>query len=432
MKPAEDRTRTTSSNEFQVFVKPGGACCNLACSYCYYLEKADLYSGAKTFRMSDELLEEYVAQHIEASPGEVVRFSWHGGEPTILGVDYYRRIVDLQRRYVPPGRRIVNGMVTNGTLLNEEWCRFLAAEGFAVGLSLDGPKEYHDRYRLARGGQRTHAQVMRGWRLLRKHGIPSDVLCVVHEANVHHPLDVYQFFKNIGAIFVGFLPLVERTTKPLSGTGERAVTAAAYGSFLCAIFDEWIRHDVGRIMVQIFDEAARPVRDLEHSLCIFRETCGDVPVLEHNGDLYSCDHFVDHGHLLGNIQHTRLGDLLHSPAQLRFGGDKRQLLPRYCLQCDVLSMCNGGCPKDRFIQTPGGEAGLNYLCVGFKQFFRHSRRTFERLVPLWKAGATNDQLMAAARGEYRQAVLHVGRNDPCPCGSGMKYKNCCRGTPRHT
>ena len=412
-------------SEFQVFAKPGGAICNLACSYCYYLQKAHLYPDTQSFRMSDELLEHYIVQHIEASPGEVIRFSWHGGEPTILGADYFKKIVALQQKHAAPGKRIANAMVTNGTLLDEEWCSLLRANGFAVALSLDGPAGVHDRYRVAKGGQPTHRQVMRGWTLLRRHGIPSDILCVVNDYSVTRPLEVYRFFKEIGATYVGFLPLVERRHDRPSGVGARTVPAEAYGSFLCAIFDEWVRHDIGRIMVQIFDEAARPIRGLEHSLCIFRETCGDVPVLEHNGDVYSCDHFVDEEHLLGNIQQTRLSELLRGPAQLRFGNDKRALLPQYCLECDVLPMCNGGCPKDRFIRTPDGDSGLNYLCAGFKQFFRHSRAVFESLVPLWKAGATNEQLMAAAHGERRQTQQQVGRNDPCPCGSGRKYKKCC-------
>jgi uncharacterized protein len=381
--------------------------------------------------MDEELLEEYVVQHIEASPGEVIRFSWHGGEPTILGVDYFKNIVQLQRRHAPPGKRVANAMITNGTLLDEEWCDFLKAEGFAVGLSLDGPEELHDRYRVAKGGQPTHRQVMRGWRLLEKHGVPSDILCVVTDRSVTRPLDVYRFFKQIGATFVGFLPLVERRPDRASGVGEHSVPAQAYGSFLCAVFDEWVRHDIGRIMVQIFDEAARPIRGLEHSLCIFREACGDIPVLEHDGDLYSCDHFVDDNHRLGNIRQTRLGALVDNPEQLRFGAAKRDLLPPYCLECDVLAMCNGGCPKDRFVRTPDGDPGLNYLCAGFKQFFHHSGGVFERLVPLWKAGASNEQLMAAARGERRQAQQQVGRNDPCPCGSGRKFKKCCLAKSAH-
>ena len=418
-------TWATELPEFQVFAKPGGAICNLACDYCYYLEKERLYPGVSAFRMSDRLLERYIAQHIAASSGSVIRFSWHGGEPTSLGVDYFRNIVRLQARHAPPDVQIANAIVTNGTLLDAEWCQFLSMAGFAVGLSLDGPRELHDAYRSTKGRKSTHNEVMRGWCLLQEHRVPCDILCVVHDRNVRYPKEVYRFFKQIGATYVGFLPLVERKDDPPGAAAEHSVSAETYGSFLCTIFDEWVRHDIGRIMVQVFDEAARPIRGLEPSLCIFRETCGDIPVLEHNGDLYSCDHFVDDRHLLGNITETSLAELLVSPAQLQFGNDKRDSLPRYCRQCDVRAMCNGGCPKDRFIRTPDGEEGLNYLCAGFKQFFRHSRSTFEQLVPLWQAGATNERLMAAARSEHRRASPRPGRNDPCHCGSGRKYKQCC-------
>ncbi len=421
---------TTTQSDFQVFAKPGGAICNLDCHYCYYLEKEGLYAEERTFRMGDGLLEEYIAQHIEASPGDAIRFSWHGGEPTILGVEYYRTIAALQKKHTPPGKRVFNALVTNGTLLNEEWCRFLAGEGFAVGLSLDGPQELHDRYRVTKGGKPTHKEVMRAFELLHRHSVPCDILCVVHGENVRHPRKVYRFFKEIGAAYVGFLPIVERRVDRPGGVSEHTVPAEAFGSFLCTIFDEWVQRDIGRILIQIFDEAARPVRGLEHSLCILRETCGGIPVLEHNGDLFSCDHFVGAAHLMGNIRETPLADLLESPAQKRFGESKRDSLPRCCRECDVLSMCNGGCPKDRFLQTPEGEEGLNYLCPGLKKFFTHSRPVFERLVPLWKAGAPAQELMRAARRPDRRAPeprhrADVGRNDPCPCGSGRKYKSCC-------
>jgi uncharacterized protein len=423
----EGSAGATATDGFQVFVKPVGAICNLDCRYCYYLEKERFYPDVESFRMSDDILEEYIVQHIEASTGDVIRFSWHGGEPTILGVDYFSQIVELQRKHGPAGKRIVNGIVTNGTLLDEEWCRFLAAEDFAVGLSLDGPRELHDRYRVTKGQKPTHEQVLRAFELLKRYRVPCDILCVVHDANVGHPERVYRFFKELGATYVGFLPVVERKADLPRGVGEHTVAAEAFGSFLCTIFDEWVQHDIGRIMVQIFDEAARPIRGLEHSLCIFRETCGDIPVLEHNGDLYSCDHFVDPEHLLGNIRATGLAELLESPAQVRFGSDKRDKLPRYCLECSVRPMCNGGCPKDRFIRTPDGEEGLNYLCTGYKEFFAHSRPTFEKLVPPWKAGATAEELMSVARGAEKKTSVRAGRNDPCPCGSGRKYKHCCLG-----
>jgi uncharacterized protein len=418
----------TGSGEFQiVMAKPAGAVCNLDCRYCYYLDKRHLYPGGEPFRTTVELLERYIVQHIQASPGEAITFAWHGGEPTVLGLDYFRTIVALQRKHRPPGRRIVNNVQTNGTLLDEDWGRFLAAEGFFVGLSLDGPAELHDRYRVTRGGQPTHREVVRGLRLLQRHRVRHDVLCVVHDANVGSPSAVYRYFKELGVTSLQFLPLVERRPDRPGGVGEHTVPAAAFGEFLCAVFDEWVRRDVGRVAVQTFDEAARPACGLEHSLCVFRETCGDVPVLEHNGDFYACDHFVDPEHRYGNIRQTPLADLLASEAQQRFGLAKRNTLPRHCRECEVLALCHGGCPKDRFIRTPDGEPGLNYLCAGYKRFFIHSRPALARLGELWRGGEPPERLMEWARAADRQARAQAGRNDPCPCGSGRKYKRCCFG-----
>ncbi len=384
--------------DFQVFAKPGGALCNLDCRYCYYLEKDSLFAESGPARMGEDLLETYIVQHLEAAGGGEVRFSWHGGEPTLLGVEYFRTIVALQRKHAPPGTPVFNALVTNGTLLDEEWCAFLAGEGWAVGLSLDGPADLHDAYRVGKGGRPTHHLVMRGWDLLRRHRIPTDVLCVVHALNVRHPRRVYRFFKEMGATYVGFLPAVERRADLPLGVSPETVPARAYGSFLITIFDEWVRNDIGRIMVQIFDEAARPLRGLEHSLCVFRKTCGDVPVLEHNGDLYCCDHFVEEDYRLGSIAEVGLGEMIASERQRRFGDAKRDRLPRYCRECPVLSMCNGGCPKDRFLTTREGEEGLNYLCRGFRAFFSHARPTLAKLVPLWRAGASARELMREAGG----------------------------------
>ena len=311
-----------ASRGFQVFVKPAGALCNLACRYCYYLDKGPQRAEAAPARMPDDLLEGYVTQHIAASPDEVIRFSWHGGEPTVLGVDYFRRVVAIQRRHCPPGRTIANGMQTNGVLLDEEWGRFLASEGFSVGLSLDGPEDIHDRYRLTRDGKPTFKQAMRGYELLRRHRVPTDILCVVSAANIGRASEVYGFFKRIGATFLTFLPLVERDPAGPSRVSPESVPPEAWGDFLCAVFDEWIDSDIGRIKIQIFEEAARTAFGQEHSLCIFRPICGDIPVVERNGDFYSCDHFVDQAHLLGNIRTTPLVDLLESPAQRAFGKAK--------------------------------------------------------------------------------------------------------------
>ncbi len=411
--------------EFQIFVKPAGASCNLSCAYCYYLRKEALYPTGESFRMPDDLLEEYIKQQIQAASGPEISFSWHGGEPTILGLDYFHKIVALQRKYLRPGRRIRNGMQTNGYLLDEDWCRFLASENFGVGLSLDGPSEMHDRYRLTRGGRATHRQVTLACKLLRRFRVPYDLLCVVHNHNVQYPVQVYRFFREIGATYISFLPVVEPRPDMPQGVSAHTVAPEAYGSFLCAIFDEWVRQDVGRIRVQIFEEAVRPARGLEHSLCIYREICGDIPVLEHNGDLYSCDHFVDAAHLLGNICETELQQLLDSPQQRAFGHAKKESLPLYCRECDYKPMCNGGCPKDRILRTPDGEAGLNYLCTGLQQFFAHSLPYLIRLASLEGAQVPQASFSQLARRTVSGRYPQAGRNERCPCGSGLKYKNCC-------
>ena len=413
-----------ASREFQVFVKPAGSTCNLACRYCYYLEKGALYAKEEPLRMPDSVLEEYISQHIAASAGPVIHFSWHGGEPTVLGLDYFRKIVALQRRHQPRNQRIVNGMQTNGTLLDEDWCRFLAAEGFAVGLSLDGPQELHDRHRVTRGQAPTHREAMRGYNLLRQHRVPCDLLCVVHSENVRHPTEVYRFFKQIHARHIGFLPLVEPQPDEEGGVSPRTVPAEAWGSFLCTIFDEWKIQDIERVKVQIFEEAARTAFGQEHALCIFRKTCGDVPVIEHNGDFFSCDHFVDQEHRLGNIRDVSLVDLLESPEQTAFGQAKWDTLPRSCQACEVLEMCGGGCPKDRILCTSEGQAGLNYLCAGYKRFFTHCQPFVHELSALWRR-QTLDRRSPPSEATAVRTNPKPGRNDPCPCGSGRKYKKCC-------
>jgi uncharacterized protein len=415
-----------ASREFQVFVKPAGSLCNLGCHYCYYLHKEHLYPKDESFRMPDDVLEEYIVQHIEACPGSVIQFSWHGGEPMVLGLDYFRKIVALQRKHQPPHRRIINGMQTNGTLLDERWCRFLAEEGFVVGISLDGPEELHDRYRVTKGDNPTHQLAMRGYELLRQHEIPLNILCVVHAQNVQHPAEVYRFFKQLKARYVEFLPLVEPQPDEEGSVSSRTVPAEAFGNFLCTIFDEWVSQDIEQVNVQMFEEVARTALGQEHALCIFRKTCGDVPVIEHNGDFFSCDHFVDTQHHLGNIRETPLVDLLESPTQRAFGQAKWDTLPRSCQTCEVLRFCHGGCPKDRIIHTPDGKARLNYLCTGYKHFFTHCQPFVAQLSALWRRQSVAQQRPLAQVGDA-QLALKTGRNDPCPCGSGKKYKKCCMG-----
>ena len=365
--------------EFQIFAKPVGSLCNLACSYCYYLDKAVLYPQSSAFRMTGDILELYISQHIEATPGDTILFSWHGGEPTLAGIDFYEKAVTLQRRYLPSGRRLINGIQTNGILLNNEWCRFFARENFIVGISIDGTEELHDLHRKDKRGKGTFKQVLKGYNLLQQYGITSEILCVVNSRNVNYPLDVYHFFKQLDARYITFLPLVERHPDSSSGVTPSSVPAKAFGRFLITIFDEWMGKDIGKIDIQVFEEAIRTAFNRDHTLCIFKKNCGGVPVVEHNGDFYSCDHYVDPDHYLGNIRDNSITSFLDSPAQRKFGLAKSDTLPRYCQGCDVKVMCNGECPKNRFIEAPDGEPGLNYLCAGYKMFFSHCRPFIEAL-----------------------------------------------------
>lgn len=375
---------TTISREFQIFVKPVGAACNLKCSYCYYLSKKRLYHGEGHFPMEDDILELYVIQHIKASLDNVIIFSWHGGEPLLAGIEFFRKVVKLQRRHRPAGSKIVNGIQTNGTLLDEAWCRFLAAEGFILGISIDGPGDLHNNCRRTRDDGTTFQQVIRGYELLRKHGVIPEILCVVNADNVKHPLIIYHYFKQLGGKYITFLPLVEPDPNLPKGVSIKSVPSEAYGGFLSAIFDDWVAKDVGNIKVQIFEEAARTAFNQEHTLCIFKVNCGGVPVVEHNGDFYSCDHYVDSNHLLGNITDHSLSYFLDSDRQKAFGEAKSLTLPQYCIKCEVRPMCNGECPKNRFITTPEGKTGLNYLCRGYRYFFNHCRPFVEAISAAWK------------------------------------------------
>ena len=376
---------TGRSREFQVFVKPVGAVCNLRCTYCYYLEKFKLYPDTKTALMNENVLGNYIRQHIEASTEKVITFSWHGGEPLMAGIEFYRKAVEMQKSYKPEGSVIFNGIQTNGTLINQEWSRFFSEENFAIGISIDGPGELHNRLRKTSGKKGTLSQVLNGYELLKKHGITSEILCVVSAVNVKYPLVVYDFFRQFGARYITFLPLVVRDRGSSSGVSPETVSPDDFGSFLVTVFDEWIEKDIGRIKIQIFEEALRAAFNQDHTLCIFKKECGGVPVVERNGDFYACDHYVDSEHLFGNILNESLSSLLDSEKQLSFGQAKSITLPDYCRKCEVLDMCNGECPKNRFISTPEGEPGLNYLCSGYKMFFRHCIPFINILKEVWKA-----------------------------------------------
>lgn len=438
----------TLPRSFHLMTKPVGPICNLDCKYCFYLEKEKLYPGKSNWRMPEDVLETFVRQYIEAQRVPEITFAWQGGEPTLMGLDFFRRVVELQQRYAG-GKKVSNAIQTNGTLLDDGWCEFLKANGFLVGLSIDGPRKFHDLYRVDKQGKPTFDQVIAAARRMKRHGVEFNTLCVVNRANSAAPLDVYRFLKSEGSGYIQFIPLVERVgggelplaEPPLLGRVHLPVISAnsgavtpwsvepgAYGNFLCTIFDEWVRKDVGRVFVQIFDVQLGIWMGHPSTLCVFGETCGDAMALEHNGDLYSCDHYVYPQYKLGNVATDSLADLVASPAQRKFGTDKRDTLPGYCRQCDVKFACNGECPKHRFLTTPDGEPGLNYLCAGYKKFFRHIdpyMREMGRLLASGRPAAGIMRIIADA--ERGQDAGPIGRNDPCPCGSGKKYKKCCGG-----
>lgn len=429
--PSQDPGALVPPAAFHIMLKPRGAICNLDCTYCYYLSKERLYQESDN-RMSRSLLEAYTQQYIEAQQVPEVTFAWQGGEPTLMGLDFLEHAVQLQQKYRRPGMRIHNALQTNGVLLDDAWCRFFRKHGFLIGLSLDGPQALHDHYRVDKGGAGSFDQVMNALRLLKKHKVEFNILTTVHAANVEHPLEVYRFLRDeAGAPFMQFIPIVQRDNATGYQEGdavtEHSVSGQQYGDFLTAIFDEWVRHDVGRVFVQIFDIALAAWTGQNPGLCVFEETCGTALVMEHNGDVYSCDHFVEPAHYLGNMGVVPLSDLVASPKQRQFGLAKRSTLPQYCRQCDVRFVCNGGCPKNRLLTTPDGEPGLNYLCAGYKTFFTHINEAMSFMAGEYRAGRAPANVMRwiqARDVDLADAFARAGRNDPCPCGSGLKFKHC--------
>ncbi|MGH9451840.1 MAG: anaerobic sulfatase-maturation protein [Terriglobia bacterium] len=426
---------------FHIMTKPAGPICNLDCKYCFYLEKEKLYPGTSDLRMPEDVLESYVRQYVNAQSGEVITFAWQGGEPTLLGVDYFRKVVELEKKYAS-GKRIENAFQTNGVLLDDDWGEFLAENRFLIGLSIDGPQELHDRYRVDKGGQPTFKRVMRGLDCLKKHGVAFNTLSVVQRHNSQYPLEVYHFLKDAGSGFLQFIPIVERVApnihtngltllgpgaRPEAKVSEWSVDPLQYGRFLNRIFDEWVRNDVGTVYVQLFDVALEMWYGMPASLCVFRKTCGGALAIEHNGDLYSCDHFVYPENRLGNIMERPLASLVASPQQIKFGRDKLETLPRYCRECDVRFACNGECPKHRFIRAPDGEEGLNYLCAGYKLFFHHvdPYMRFMASQLSQREAPANVMLWARQRDIASASAAPPGRNDLCRCGSGQKFKKCC-------
>ena len=427
---------------FHLLAKPSGSTCNIDCTYCFFLSKESLYPNEKS-RMSDATHETYIRQLLEAHRTPEVTVAWQGGEPTLMKLDFFKRSIEFVEKYRRPGQIVQHTFQTNGILLDDEWCVFFKEHNFLVGLSVDGPREIHDSYRLDRGKQGTFDKVMKGWRFLRKHGVEFNILCTVNAANEKHGRTVYRFFRDeMGAKWVQFIPIVERAspeTIDVANLGwseqpgrkrllytqsgnlvtKRSVGGEQYGRFLVDIFEEWVRHDVGRVFVQMFDVTLEAYFG-RHLLCIHAPTCGYGPALEYNGDVYSCDHFVEPRYLLGNIHETNLLQLVASPAQRKFGDDKRDSLTPQCQRCEVRGLCNGGCPKDRFALSSDGDPGQNYLCAGLYLFFTHTRPAMQTMAQLLQRGRPPSEVMALTAAED----LKRGPYLPCPCGSGQKFRFC--------
>jgi len=427
---------------FHLLAKPTGATCNIDCTYCFFLSKEALYPNEKS-RMSAATLEAYIRQLLESHRTPQVTVAWQGGEPTLMKVEFFRQAVALVEKYRRPGQTVQHTFQTNGLLLDDDWCTFFKEHDFLVGLSVDGPRELHNTYRVDRRGQGTFDLVMRGWQALRRHAVEFNILCTVNAANQEHGRTVYRFFRDeLGARWVQFIPIVERATAETidianqgwseqpgrqrllyTQTGnlvtERTVGGMQYGRFLVDVFEEWVRHDVGKVYVQLFDVTLEAYFG-RHLLCIHAPTCGYGPALEHNGDLYSCDHFVEPRFKLGNIHETHMLELVASPAQRKFGDDKRDTLTAQCQGCEVRALCNGGCPKDRFALSRDGEPGQNYLCLGLELFFTHTRPAMQAMVGLLQQGRPPADVMALIAAEDDRR----GKYQLCPCGSGRKFKFC--------
>lgn len=427
---------------FHLLTKPSGSTCNLNCTYCFFLSKEALYPNEKS-RMSEATLEAYIKQLLESHRTPEVTVAWQGGEPTLMGLDFFKKSVAFVQKHRRPGQKIEYTFQTNGVLLDDDWCAFLKEHGFLVGLSVDGPEEIHDTYRVDRGDKGTFKQVMRGLSFLRKHSVDFNILCTVNAANQRHGRRVYQFFRDeLKVDWIQFIPIVERATAatlPIANIGwseqpngprllytqsgtlvtDRSVGGEQYGRFLVDIYEEWIRRDVGKVFVQLFDVTLHAYFG-QYLLCIHAPTCGNGPALEHNGDLYSCDHYVEPDYLLGNIHQTHMLEMVASPRQRAFGAAKRDTLTKQCQACEVRHLCNGGCPKDRFVQSREGEAGHNYLCDGLYHFFTHVRPTMNIMAELVRRNQPASRVMEWVKAEDAKR----GRNDPCPCSSGKKFKHC--------
>ena len=430
---------TRLSDSFHIMVKPIGAICNLNCEYCFYLEKEKLYPSEKNWAMPYDVLEKYIKEYIQTQKVPEINIAWQGGEPTLLGIEFFKKAIQLEKKYAD-GRKVENAFQTNGILLNDEWCSFFAENNFLIGLSIDGPREIHNKYRVLKGGQPSFDKVMTGLGYLKKHKVEFNTLTCVQKDNSYKPLKVYEFLKEVGSRFMQFIPVVER--KSLNESSELKLVAPSYkeeatvtdwsveplqyGKFLMQIFDYWVRNDVGKYFVQMFDVSLGLWHGLGSSLCVFRETCGQALAMEHNGDIYSCDHFVYPEDKLGNIMADSLNKIVDSQQQLQFAANKKTKLPKFCLDCDVRFACNGECPKNRFIKTPNGEDGLNYLCSGYEYFF-HATAPYMRFMSneLAKKRPPANVMKWAKERDKGFPGIDISRNDLCLCGSGLKFKNCC-------
>lgn len=419
---------------FSLVLKPHGPICNLDCQYCFYLKKEQLYPDAQ-FRMSDELLENYTRQYIEAQRVPLANFIWQGGEPTLMGLDFFRKAVEYQARYCKPGMTIENSFQTNGILLDDAWCQFFHDHHFLVGLSIDGPRHLHDLYRQDKGGRATFDRVRRAVDLLQKNQVEFNTLTCVHAGNAGHGLEVYKFLRDeLGSRFIQFIPIVEQTTpdgQPDSKRiNSRSVSGPHYGRFLIDVFDEWVRHDVGQVYVQAFDAALAAWTRQKPGLCIFEETCGLGLVMEFNGDIYSCDHFVEPRFFLGNISEQPLIDLVASPDQFKFGQHKLTELPEYCRSCEVRFACHGGCPKDRLLKTPANQAGLNYLCAGYRAFFNYIQQPMKLMAAMQYTQRLPAEVMPILAD--KPTLGETTRGAACPCGSGRPVEQCHRSPDGYT
>lgn len=399
---------------------PAGPVCNLDCEYCYYLKKTELYPEKSDFQMSEGTLEEYIKQYIEAQAGPVVNFGWQGGEPTLRGLDFFKKAVELQKKYAPDSWKIENSIQTNAVLIDDQWAEFLKENNFLVGVSLDGPAELHNRYRKDKESKGTHQKVMAGIEKLKEYEVVYNILAVVNDLNTKNPKEVYQFFKEIGTDFIQFIPIVEQDQD--GNIISRSVGSKEYGKFLIGVFNEWI-DDLGDIYVQIFEEALSAWASFGANLCVFSEECGKGPVMEYNGDLYACDHFVESEFKLGNINDKSILEMMNSEQQKQFGKAKKKKLNKKCLECEYLFFCNGGCPKNRIVDT-GDDYKLNYLCEGYKLFFNYVNPFMKKLAQMVKQRKSPSVMKKEMQNLY-QEKWNAGRNDPCPCGSGKKYKKCC-------